>query len=52
MVAARVVWAGLPVCALSERKVRASQGAMPDNVRAGRLDGKRNRKYTAGKRRG
>ena len=48
MVAARVVWAGLPVCALSERKVRASQGAMPDNVRAGRPDGKCHRNDTAG----
>ncbi len=34
--------------AQSERKVRASQGAMPDNVRAGRPDGKCHRKYTAG----
>ena len=30
-----------------ERKVRASQGAMPDNVRAGQPDGKCHRKNTA-----
>jgi len=31
----------------SGRKVRAPQGAMPDNVRAGRPDGKWHRKDTA-----
>ena len=32
----------------AERKVRASQGTMPDNVRAGKPDGKCHRNDTAG----
>ncbi len=48
MVAAAAVIAGLPaVLQLAERKVRASQGTMPDNVRAGRPDGKCHRNDTA-----
>lgn len=48
MVAAAAAAAGLPVVLqLAERKVRASQGTMPDNVRAGRPDGKCHRNDTA-----